>query len=238
MRSTSHPLTYLFVTLMISSVLVMTAGCGLRFGSGSKSTGKGKNASLVNPHDGSVVWDDQYAHSGVQNGMNSGHLDEGGNGEGLGENDSMVGEDPFAQGWPPTDSAEDYWAQRDRAEVLTAKTGIRDIFFEFDSWHLTNEAKGILTSNAEWLKAHPFARVTIEGHCDARGTRAYNYVLGDKRARRTRNYLASLGVAPSQLTVMSYGKDNPLCRTSSGGCFKQNRRAHLVLGTNVASSIQ
>ena len=185
---------------------------------------------------GTVVRDDQYGHSASQKEMNAGHLHGRDNGEQLGDNEMMVGEDPFAQGWPPTDSAEDYWAQRDRAELLTAKAGLRDIFFEFDSWRLTDEAKGILTSNAEWLKAHPFARVTIEGHCDARGTRAYNYVLGEKRARRTRNYLASLGVPPSQLTVMSYGKDNPLCRTSSGGCFKQNRRAHLVLGTNVASS--
>ena len=193
-----------------------------------------------------MVLDDQYAHpAGLQNESNSGYLETAENGqeltgsefagaEGIGE------EDPFAQGWQPgeVDSAEDYWAQRQKAEYLTEQAGLQDVYFDFDSWQLTDEAKQILASNAKWLKGHPKAAIAIEGHCDERGTRAYNYVLGEKRAMRTRNYLASLGVSPTQLTIMSYGKDNPFCRASSNKCFQENRRAHMVLGTAVASSMQ
>ena len=167
----------------------------------------------------------------------SAYLERDPSGRGLTENGALMGDDPFADEWPPTDTAKEYWAQRDRAELLTTQAGLRDVLFDFDSWQLTDEAKKILNSNAQWLKAHPKARVTIEGHCDERGTRAYNYVLGEKRAKRTRNYLASLGVSPEQLVTMSYGKDNPYCRKSSRGCFQQNRRAHLVLGTAVAASM-
>ena len=161
------------------------------------------------------------------------------NGAGMPGSEGMNGEDPFVSEWEPGEinSAEDYWAQRQEAEYLTEQAGLNDVYFEFDSWQLTDEAKQVLTINAQWLKGHPKASVTIEGHCDERGTQAYNYVLGEKRAMRTRNYLASLGVSPNQLAVMSYGKDNPFCRESSSQCFQENRRAHMVLGTAVASSI-
>lgn len=241
MRSASQPLKYLFVFLIIGSLFVMMAGCGLHFGYGTKSTGKGKRASSLHANEKSMVLDDQYAHpAGLQNETNSGYLETGENGQELTGSEGIGGEDPFAQGWQPgdVDSAEDYWAQRQQAKFLTEQAGLQDVYFDFDSWQLTDEAKQILTSNAEWLKGHPKAAITIEGHCDERGTRAYNYVLGEKRATRTRNYLASLGVSPTQLTVMSYGKDNPFCRESSNTCYQDNRRAHLVLGTAVASSIQ
>ncbi|MGD9850057.1 MAG: OmpA family protein, partial [Nitrospirales bacterium] len=69
-------------------------------------------------------------------------------------------------------SSGDYWANRTRAEQMTAEAGLRDVQFEFDSSQLTEQAKNILSSNAEWIKAHPDAIVTIEGHCDDRGTQA------------------------------------------------------------------
>ena len=246
MRSASQPIKDLLVVLTITSLLVMMAGCGLHFGYGTKSSSKGKRPASLQANEASLVLEDQYAHpAGLQNGMNSNYLkpgeidqklsgSENTGAEGIGE------EDPFVQGWHPEDidSAEDYWAQRQQAEYLTEQAGLQDVFFDFDSWQLTDEAKKILASNAEWLKGHPKAMITIEGHCDERGTRAYNYVLGEKRAIRTRNYLASLGVSPNQLTSMSYGKDNPFCRESSNKCYQENRRAHLVLGTAVASSVQ
>ena len=224
----------------------MLTGCGLHFGYGTKSKSKGKRASSLQANEASMVLDDQYAHpASLQNEANSGYLETAENGQPvpgseLNGTEGIGGEDPFAQGWQPgdVDSAEDYWAQRQQAEFLTEQAGLQDVYFEFDSWQLTDEAKRILSANAEWLKGHPKAGITIEGHCDERGTRAYNYVLGEKRATRTRNYLASLGVSPTQLTVMSYGKDNPFCRESSGTCYRENRRAHMVLGTAVASSVQ
>ncbi len=113
--------------------------------------------------------------------------------------------------------------------------GLRDVFFAYDSWRLSEQSHRILEANAKWLKAHPHARVTIEGHCDERGTRAYNYVLGDRRAEMTKQYLFHLGVPAHQLIVISYGKDQPLCHVFSKACFKSNRRAHFSMDVNMAS---
>ena len=151
------------------------------------------------------------------------------------QNEPLIYEEsPLAQG--KADSSDDYWVNRTRAEQLTAQSGLQDIQFEFDSYQLTEQAKEVLSSNAEWIKSHPHASVTIEGHCDDRGTQAYNYILGEKRAIRTKAYLASLGVDAGQLHAMTFGKDNPACRDSSEPCYQKNRRAHLVLGLNLAST--
>ena len=101
---------------------------------------------------------------------------------------------------------------------------------------MNDRAKTILIANAEWLKANPHAEVTIEGHCDQRGTSSYNYVLGEKRASRTKNYLAGLGVSDERLQIMSFGKDNPACWDPTEPCYTKNRRAHLVLGMTMAST--
>ena len=113
--------------------------------------------------------------------------------------------------------------------------GLRDVFFAYDSWRLSEQSHRILEANAKWLKAHPHARVTIEGHCDERGTRAYNYVLGDRRAETAKQYLAHLGVSAHQMTVVSYGKDQPVCHAFSKACFRSNRRVHFSMDVNVAS---
>ncbi len=133
-------------------------------------------------------------------------------------------------------SSNDYWLNRTRAEQFTAQSGLQDVHFAFNSIQLTEEAKMILVANAEWLKSHPEAEVTIEGHCDDRGTSSYNYVLGEKRAVRTKAFLASLGVSNERLNVMSYGKDNPACWEPTDSCYQKNRRAHLVLGISGSST--
>ena len=116
-----------------------------------------------------------------------------------------------------------------------ASQGLRDVFFAYDSWRLSEQSHRILEVNAKWLKAHPHARVTIEGHCDERGTRAYNYVLGDRRAETAKQYLAHLGVPAHQMTVVSYGKDQPICHAFSKACFRSNRRVHFSMDVNMAS---
>ena len=118
---------------------------------------------------------------------------------------------------------------------VTFSNGLQDIYFEFDSWRLTEKSRRVLESNAEWLKAHPHERLTIEGHCDERGTQAYNYVLGEKRATMVKQYLSFLGVSHSKLLVTSFGKDKPKCHTYSENCFQQNRRAHFDSDLNLAS---
>ena len=112
--------------------------------------------------------------------------------------------------------------------------GLQDIFFAYDSWRLSEKSHQILESNAEWLKAHPHERISIEGHCDERGTRAYNYVLGEKRAAMVKRYLSHLGVPSEQMVVASFGKDRPACRVFTTACFQANRRAHFVSDVNVA----
>ena len=112
--------------------------------------------------------------------------------------------------------------------------GLQDIFFIYDSWRLSKKSHRILEVNAKWLKAHPHARVTIEGHCDERGTRAYNYVLGDRRAEMAKQYLTHLGVPARQMTVVSYGKDQPVCHAFSNACFQSNRRVHFSMDMDLA----
>ena len=79
------------------------------------------------------------------------------------------------------------------------------------------------------IKANAGALVKIEGHCDERGTLAYNLVLGEKRAKAVRNYLVELGVGANRLSVVSYGKERPFCNERSESCYQQNRRGHVVV---------
>ena len=115
--------------------------------------------------------------------------------------------------------------------AATAGSGLQDAFFGFDSWTITDGGKQVLGTDAQWLKANDGKALTIEGHCDERGTEAYNLVLGEKRAKAVRNYLADLGIDSKRLAVASYGKDRPFCREHTEDCHQQNRRGHLVLRT-------
>jgi peptidoglycan-associated lipoprotein len=104
---------------------------------------------------------------------------------------------------------------------------LADIHFEFDKWTLTKKAKEELLGNVAFLKLHPTARIIIEGHADERGSREYNIVLGEKRAEEVRRHLADMGFS-NPATVISYGKDRPLCTEREEACYEKNRRTHLV----------
>ena len=119
-----------------------------------------------------------------------------------------------------------------RAEqIASAAAGLRDVFFAYDSFAISEEGRQSLARNAEWIKSNPGAQLKVEGHCDERGTSAYNLVLGEKRAKSVRNYLVELGVAPKQLSVVSYGKERPVCTEHAESCYSQNRRGHVVVKT-------
>lgn len=111
----------------------------------------------------------------------------------------------------------------------TAAAGLHDVYFGYDSWTISEEGRRALVKNAEWLRAHGTAQLKIEGHCDERGSSAYNMVLGEKRAKSVRNYLMELGVQRERLAVVSYGKERPFCVSRSESCMQQNRRGHLVI---------
>jgi peptidoglycan-associated lipoprotein len=110
-------------------------------------------------------------------------------------------------------------------------TELNDVFFGYDRWLLSEAAQQRLSANAEWLKANVKRRVVIEGHCDERGTQDYNLVLGEKRAKAVRDYLGLLGIEPSRVTVVSYGKERPFCAEHTEQCYQQNRRGHIVVRT-------
>ncbi|TAJ09083.1 MAG: peptidoglycan-associated lipoprotein Pal [Nitrospirae bacterium] len=113
--------------------------------------------------------------------------------------------------------------------AATAEAGLDDVFFAYDSWKLSEDGKQALSKDAEWLKTNGSQKLAVEGHCDERGTQAYNLVLGQKRAKAVRNYLVELGVAGNRITIVSYGKDRPFCKESNESCYQRNRRGHLVV---------
>jgi peptidoglycan-associated lipoprotein len=114
-------------------------------------------------------------------------------------------------------------------QAASAAAGLRDVFFSYDSWTISEEGRQALGRDAEWMKSNASAAVKVEGHCDERGTSAYNLVLGEKRAKAVRNYLVELGVSANRLSVVSYGKERPFCAEHAEACYQQNRRGHLVV---------
>jgi len=107
---------------------------------------------------------------------------------------------------------------------------LSDVYFDFDSYNLTSEAKGTLEGNAREMKRVTAGNVTIEGHCDERGTRAYNLALGEKRANAAKDYLVALGVSASRINTVSYGKERPFDDGHNESAWAKNRRGHFVGG--------
>ena len=106
---------------------------------------------------------------------------------------------------------------------------LEDVFFDYDKHALSMEAKRVLENNARQLKDASSTSITIEGHCDERGTNAYNLALGERRAKAAKNYLQSLGVSSSRIRVVSMGEEKPFDRGHNESAWSKNRRAHFVL---------
>jgi len=126
--------------------------------------------------------------------------------------------------------------QEGKPPITPASSPLKDVFFDFDRYDLSADARGVLRGNAEWLKTNPSARVDVEGHCDERGTNEYNLALGAKRAQAARDYLVSLGITPDRLTTTSYGEEIPVCQEHSESCWRHNRRARFVIAGRRATS--
>ena len=108
-------------------------------------------------------------------------------------------------------------------EDLIVNVGDR-VFFDYNSSDLDNDAQELLQDQVAWMKQYD-ASVTIEGHCDERGTREYNLALGEKRAQAVKNYLVGLGIPSAKITTISYGKERPAVVGSNDGAWSQNRRS-------------
>ena len=117
-----------------------------------------------------------------------------------------------------------------RAEIAAAQMFMNeDVYFDFDSSAIEDAAKNLLSRKAEWLRMNPDASVIIEGHCDERGTNAYNIALGDRRAESTNAFLLDLGIDGNQLSTISYGEERQVETGKNESAWAKNRRAHFVV---------
>jgi peptidoglycan-associated lipoprotein len=112
---------------------------------------------------------------------------------------------------------------------LNKNSPLKPVYFELDSADLTAANQKALDENAALLKRYPSWSVTVEGHCDERGTAEYNLALGERRAIAARAYLVSLGIAADRLRTVSYGKEFPFDPGHDEAAFTKNRRAHFVI---------
>ena len=119
--------------------------------------------------------------------------------------------------------------QRATIQQLNEEGHLQRIHFDFDKYNIKDNMKPILQKNADWLLGHESVQITIEGHCDERGTVEYNMALGERRAKSAKDYLVSLGVNPQRIKVVSYGKSRPLIDESNEAAWAKNRRAEFVI---------
>lgn len=107
-------------------------------------------------------------------------------------------------------------------------SGLTTIHFDYDKATLSAEAKQEIKGNVDWMKSNGTVKVQVEGHCDARGSIEYNLSLGERRAQSVKNYMVSLGIPASRLSIISYGKEKPLATGDSESDYAKNRRANFV----------
>jgi peptidoglycan-associated lipoprotein len=109
------------------------------------------------------------------------------------------------------------------------KANVQDIFFDYDTDEIRNDAQATLSKNASYLASHANVRVVIGGYCDERGSDEYNLALGQRRADATKNAMVTAGVGADRIRVISYGKEKPFCAESNEACWQQNRRAGFTM---------
>jgi peptidoglycan-associated lipoprotein len=142
-------------------------------------------------------------------------------------------EDALREGDIPPENREDlpWLPKRPPLGMQFSETQeLQTVYFEFDKYSLTTQARETLQRNAEWLKQHPEISIQIEGHCDERGTLEYNQVLGENRAVSTKKYLISLGVNPDRIYTISYGETQPADPGHDENAWAKNRRAVFKVG--------
>ena len=129
---------------------------------------------------------------------------------------------------PPPPKQEEMVAQAAAPpeDPLAWAAGVADVHFEYNQAKIRKKDKPDLDALAQKLKEDPKRRVLVEGHCDSRGTANYNLMLGERRAKSVKQYLLQAGVVDSQIEVVSYGKEKPLCMEMTDGCWQSNRRVH------------
>ncbi len=114
------------------------------------------------------------------------------------------------------------------APAAPTASPLKDAFFNFDKSTIRADQKAALDEDVAWLKANAGAKITVEGHCDERGTTEYNLALGERRAKAVKDYLVKAGIAAERISTISYGKEHPFVIGHDESAWKWNRRGHLV----------
>jgi peptidoglycan-associated lipoprotein len=114
--------------------------------------------------------------------------------------------------------------EQPQERAAAASAGLQPIHFDFDKSFIRSDAKPVMKVNAEWLKANPKVKIRIEGNCDERGTKEYNQALGQRRATSAKKYLTDLGISAKRISLISYGKEKPICTEHTEECWQKNRR--------------
>jgi len=130
---------------------------------------------------------------------------------------------------PPRSLSEDEQFARKSLDDLNRERPLGDVYFDLDNSTIKDEGRAALETNATWLKRWTSTRISIEGHCDERGTAEYNLGLGERRANAVKAYLVELGVPADRVVIVSKGKEAPFCTEKNEACWQQNRRGHFVI---------
>jgi peptidoglycan-associated lipoprotein len=129
----------------------------------------------------------------------------------------------------PAPLTEDEIFARKSLDQLNAEKPLGDVFFDLDKSDIRDDGRSVLQRDADWMKRYPSSVVAAEGHCDSRGSAEYNLALGSRRAAAVKDYLVSLGVPAGRVTVISKGKEQPVCAEENESCWQQNRRGHFIV---------
>lgn len=129
----------------------------------------------------------------------------------------------------PAPLTEDEIFARKSIDQVNAEKPLADVYFDFDKAEIHEDGRQRLQRNADWLKRWAATRISIEGHCDSRGSSEYNLALGDRRASVAKDYLVDLGIAANRILTISKGEEEPVCRDETESCWQMNRRDHFIV---------
>lgn len=130
---------------------------------------------------------------------------------------------------PPAPLTEEQLFAQKSLDQLNAEHPLTDAYFDLDKSEIREDAKPSLQRDADWMKKWQSTQVSVEGHCDSRGSSEYNLALGSRRAESVKSYLVSLGVPATRVLVVSKGKEQPACTDENESCWQQNRRGHFIV---------
>ncbi len=138
---------------------------------------------------------------------------------------------PAAAEKPAAEAPSEVKAEETKERAAAASEGLIAIYFDFDKAFIRDDARDVMKANAAWLKAHPKAKIRIEGNCDERGTKEYNQALGQRRASSAKKYLTTMGISSHRISLISYGKEKPVCSDQDDSCWQKNRRDDFIVVT-------